>query len=264
MKEAVRLKLDRLGRATVACSFALLAGCFRVPAFNPSGAVQDHGTSQLLCEQAMGRGAGDQTFRALLEATLKTSDEEAYSFRYAIVGRPPTDMRVDILPREGAFTLGLMTVHAGHAVMLDTQTKTYRIGCDPSRLFERFFGLQGVSLELVRALIQGRVVGLECRAAQVYRTQEGRIVIVDTARHYAWEIDESTHALVAVDLLDESLAKVYVHAERQYSPDVIHMSVFKPISASAEMIIKKLAYNPTFSVDPFVVTVPSEYDDAGC
>jgi hypothetical protein len=231
--------------------------------------LQDGGQSFALCAALRGHAAPQKAFRALL-ATQLTANNEAYSFRYAVAGRGSRegseDLRVDLLPDEGAYTLGLLTVREGKALMIDSQEKRFADACDPDRLFEKFFGLKGITPDLVKALLVGQVPALTCEDIRTYRQEAGRLQFLDSRTHRVWQVEESSGALLGVEILNDTHSKVYARAQRERGAqgDVITIAIFNPLEASAEMQIRKFTINPALSEGLFNVVPPVGYTQEEC
>jgi hypothetical protein len=267
-----------VGKAAVArrriprrlCSLALMisvTGCFKLPTFAPHGVALSATDSNVLCEALPTIAKqGPHAFRALLETSLVTPDNESFSFRYAIARKQPDSLRVDLLPTEGAYTLGLLVVQNGTALVIDSQAKTYSLGCAVNDVFERFFSLQGVSPDVVQALVTGTISGVSCDAAQVYRQEGGRLLLVDARTRHAWELDEQSGKVLQIALLDSSLSRIQAKAARTYYPDaeLITVEIHKPVTARATMKVRKLMINPEISDSLFVISPPAGYEDGGC
>jgi hypothetical protein len=265
MVERAGDRIRRISSVFFALTVACVAGCARVPRFSPGGMLQDAVESGALCTAFQARVSDSGAFRALLDSSLATSDE-SYSFRYALVGRGSKDLRIDLLPREGAYTLGLLTVRGDKALMIDSQAKRYASECEPNALFERFFGLQGITPDLVRALLLGRIPALACEDVTVFRTDTGRLQFLDLRTHRVWEVDEPLGLVRGVQILNSSHSNVYAVAERVRTPggDAIAISIFKPVKASAEMQITKLILNPSLAEGLFGVMPPAGYERESC
>jgi hypothetical protein len=73
-----------------------------------------------VCQDLVKRSRAVNSLSALVEATVSRSGESA-SLRYAVLSRNPDRLRIDMLPTEGALTLGILTAREGRAVLLDAQ-----------------------------------------------------------------------------------------------------------------------------------------------
>jgi hypothetical protein len=173
---------------------------------------------------------------------------------------------VDVLPTEGAFTLGLLVAQGQDVLLIDSQTKRYSKGCRSNDLFKRFFGLEGVTPDVVRALILGHVPVLQCEKVTAYRGERDSLLLVDSSSRYVWEVEESSSKVRSVELLDSSMQRVYLRALRGYAPELgsIHIEIFSPANATADMVVRKLVYDPKLMTDPFSVQIPVGYSKEDC
>jgi hypothetical protein len=91
-------------------------------------------------------------------------------------------------------------------------------------------------------------------------------VLVDAVARQAWEVDEVSGVVQSVTLLDDSLERVQARAIRSYPPeqDKILVEIYRPVTASATMKVRKFTVNPTISDQLFQVVVPHGYEDEGC
>jgi hypothetical protein len=195
-----------------------------------------------------------------------TSDNESFSFRYAVASKQPDSLRVDLLPTEGAYTLGLLVVRNSQSLVIDSQSKTYSSGCEVNAVFEKFFSLQGVTPALIQALVTGRLSGVRCESVRAYRQGVDRLLLVDEATRHAWDIDERSGRVKQVTLLDGSQSHIQARATRSYAPEDERVSVeiHRPVTASAVMKVRKFTVNPDISDSLFQIVPPSGYDDQGC
>jgi hypothetical protein len=246
----------------VICVVVGLTGCFRAPHFTPTGVLQDEDVSRAVCHALPTIERGSlRAFRALLDTTIVTPMSESVSFRYAVVAKQPDDLRVDLLPTEGAYTLGLLVVRGSSALVIDAQQRSYSVDSDSKRLFSSFFGLEGITPEIIKALIVGELSQVMCSHVTVYRVSDERVQVVDMQRRYAWEVDVRTGRVHRVLLLDESLTKVQAEASRSFAPgeETVKISMYKPVAASATMQIRKFVLNPEISPTLFEVAPPQGY-----
>ena len=217
LKVLMKMPLARWSKMLVIA--VLVSGCFRLPTFAPQGQVLSQAESTELCEAlpTLTR-EGPYAFRALLDTTLVTTDRESFSFRYAVASKQPERLRVDLLPAEGAYTLGLLVVSNAGSLVIDSQAKTFASGCDVNAVSERFFALQGVTPDLIQALVTGRISGVRCESVQAYRLGDGHLLLVDAVTQRAWDVDERSGRVGEVTLLDTSLARIQAQAVRSYAP----------------------------------------------
>lgn len=242
-----------------------LTGCGTTPPFVPGSHVAP-ADSQALCGSLNARRERITSFRTLLNATVSVPNNEAVSFRYAVVGKGDGKLRIDVLPQEGAYTLALITVRGADALLLDTQAKRATEGCSVSEILERFLGFEGMTPAAVQALVLGQVPALECGRVAVYRPKEGRVLFVDRAARLAWEVDEASGELVQVHVLNSAGTSVTVLAKRErvHGAVAIIVDIHKPVRASAEMSVSKFSKNPEVSEELFEIPVPAGYERERC
>lgn len=264
----VRFKPERyLLLALISCG---LSACVRAPSFVP-GEPLAVSESAALCAALNSSGERVVSFRALLDASINESGSESGSFRYAIVGKDAVgkdnvNMRIDLLPREGAFTLALMTVRGDQALFLNTQDKQAVYGCSVDQALEKLIGLRGLTPAAVKALVLGRLAKLDCARVTAHRPDQERVIFLEQAAQIAWEVDAESLKLRSAYFLDQNKAKitaVAVRDERNGVP-VIEVSVYKPVAAKVEMKLVKLNKNPEVAEELFVVAVPAGYGREGC
>ena len=244
---------------------ASLTGCITAPPFAP-GRLIPPTDSAALCSSLNASREKISAFRTLLNATVSGPDNEAVSFRYAVVGKSDKKLRIDVLPQEGAYTLALITVRGTDALLLDTQAKRATEGCSVGEILERFLGFEGMTPAAVQALVLGQVPALECSRVAVYRPKEGRVLFLDRAARLAWEVDEASGELAQVHVLDSAATAVTALARRQQENGgvVIVVDIHKPVHASAEMRVTKFTKNPEVSDELFEIPVPAGYAREGC
>ena len=243
----------------------LLTGCFTAPRFSPSGILQDAAESRRRCEWAQSQSPSAESFRALLDATLVDPRGDTHSFRYAVVSRETGDLRVDLLPQEGAYTLGLLVVRGGEALCIDPNSKRFVQGCDPDQVFEKFFGLKGMTPDIVRALITARMPKISCDAVHTYENLVGSVQIVESSPPRAWTLDAVTGSVRQVAVLDERGASVLAHAEIvQGAGYSIVIKIFKPVQAHATLNVARFVRNPRIADTLFVVPIPADYERDRC
>lgn len=243
----------------ISCSF--LTGCFR-PSFQPGGMSLPPTTAQEMCSDVNKKRTATDSVRVLADATISSNSERA-SFRYVILSREPSSFRVDVLPVNGAFTLGLLVAHEGKAVWLNAQEKTYSEDTDEKKLVAEYLGLRGVSRETAVALMTGIVPKLSCPNVRVYQVPGGDRLFVDDNSHVAWRVKDTSTEVVAVQVLDDSGSAVEVEGTMS-SPQagasrMVTLDVFSPGRARVEMSLAKVVINPKLSDQLFEVRPPRDY-----
>lgn len=230
-----------------------------MPPFKPSGSIA---SDSELCGRVIAKRSNVTSLRSLVEATLRPSYSESVSFRYAIASKEPERLRIDVLPLEGAYTLGMIVVRPEGATVIDTNEQTFSEAADADELLERFLGLQGVTPAVVKALLTRDVPPLQCTDVTAYRSNDGGVTLVDARHHVAWFLDQDSKRIQAVELLDSSNEKIEARAEIQgdaLSAPEIHFSIYAPTRATAQMMVRKLTLQKEIPDALFDVAIPSGY-----
>lgn len=238
-----------------------LTGCVRAPRVELPGSRQDPEVSAQVCRVMTKDRSSSGALRAMVEATVQVGSHESVSFRYGIVHKEPSMMRIDVLPLEGAYTLGLFTLKDGTARFIDTQERTYAEESSADTLLEHFLGLRGLSPRVVLALLERQVPELACERVAVFVNQKNS-VILDPVDHLAWTVDGVSPRLESVAILDSSNEVIEARASITSSPSgypTIGIMVYAPTSASAHLLIKKMTPNPEVPDRIFEVPIPSGY-----
>jgi hypothetical protein len=240
-----------------------VSGCFS-PRFKPPGDSITGAQASALCSQARSRNAPVTSLRALVDATVSRSDESA-SFRYVIIGSGSDRFRIDMLPVEGAFTLGILVVRDGETLLLDAQEKTYTRTPNESELLEMFLGLGGITRNVIVGLVTGILPPIDCSSVRVYLRGDGALSISEGASTIVWHLRPDTFVIDGLELLDRGGRRVQISAEREAaSPEglpAVHLKIFKPLEARVEMLVKKLSIDPQLSEALFTVAVPKSYTE---
>lgn len=246
--------------AVVVSSFCV-AGCFR-PTFQPGEMPLPRTTAQEMCGDVNKKRTATESLRVLADATISSGSERA-SFRYVILSREPSSFRVDVLPINGALTLGLLVAHDGRAVWLNAQEKTYSEDKDEKKLVAEYLGLRGVSRETAVALMTGMVPKLSCPDVRVYQLAGGDRLFVDGSSHVAWRVKGTSPEIVSVQILDDSGSAVEVEGEMAApvggGARTVTLEVFSPARARIDMSLTKVVYNPNLSDQLFEVRPPGDY-----
>jgi len=240
---------------------ALSAGCFR-PAFQPSGAGLAPNLARQACEEANAKRVPLESLRVLADATI-SSDSERATFRYVVLSKEPSSFRVDVLPVNGAFTLGLLVSHNGKAFWLNAQEKTYAEDENERRLVAEYLGLRGVSRETAVALMTGTLPPLSCPDVRLYALSGGDRLLVDDRSRVAWRVRDNSAELVSVQVLDESGDSVEMEGAFSAAPsgsvESLRLEVFSPARARVDLSLTKIIRNPKLSDQLFEVKPPQGY-----
>jgi len=240
---------------------SMVSGCFR-PSFEPVGVSLPSNVSQRACVDANAKREPLDSLRALAHATI-SSDSERASFRYVVLSKEPSSFRVDVLPENGAFTLGLLVARDGKALWLDAQERVYAENSDERRLIAEYLGLRGVSREAAVALMTGSLPQLSCQHVRLYELPDGDHLFVDDNARIAWRTKGDSTDLISLQVLDEQGSSVEM--EGRFSPAQggsepgVALEVFAPARARVEISLARLTRNPKLSEHLFEVQPPHDY-----
>ncbi len=240
-----------------------MSGCF-APRFKPPGDSIPAVDASRVCSEAQSHHAPVASMRALVDATVSRSDESV-SFRYVIVGRGKDRFRIDMLPLEGAFTLGILVVRDGQTLLLDAQEKTFSKASKEAELLETFLGLEGITREVIVGLVTGVLPSIDCSSMRAYRGRDGTLSMVDRSSQVVWHVNPHTFAVNGLEILDRDGRRVQVSGERTAAPrtglSAVYLSIFKPLEARVEMLVTKLSIDPPLADSLFAVAVPPSYTE---
>jgi hypothetical protein len=236
-------------------------GCFGAPHFEPSVEPLATRNSRARCEEVMQRREPVASMKALVDAEFSRKDEGA-QFRYALVSREESSLRVDMLPPEGAVTLAILVVHDGVSTLINSQEKTYTAGFDEKQLVQKFFGLEGVSKSIVIGLLSGVVPELFCQDVVAYDEDADSVVLLDAPSHTAWHV--TPKGLVrGVEILDDRNRMVRLRAKvQEVSAEglpTIAVALYAPYEVQGLLTATKLTFNQPIKPALFNVEVPSDY-----
>jgi outer membrane lipoprotein-sorting protein len=241
---------------------ALLSGCAAARVFQPEAAELPFDEGALACENLNHQRPNITSFRSSAESTV-TAGGESISFRYVIVSREPDSLRIDLLPTEGAFTLGLLVAQGGVTRVLNAQEKTFIESRDSSALIERFLGIRGFSPALVEAVVTGIPPELDCSRVAIFRENGGGLTVLSERDRVAFTIAEDTGRLTSFEVLAADSNDVIVTGSLYYSggqgPSSMSLSIYEPHEAQGILLFKKVSLNPEISDEVFSVRVPDTY-----
>lgn len=241
---------------------ALLSGCSAARVFQPDAAELPFDEGALVCEQLNHLRPNIVSFRSSAESTV-TAGGESLSFRYVIVAREPDSLRIDLLPTEGAFTLGMLVSQGGMTRVLNAQEKTFIESGDSAALIERFLGIRGFSPALVEAVVTGIPPELDCSRIGIFRESSGQVTVLSERDRVAYTIAADTGRLKAFEVLAADSTDVLVAGTLYYSggqgPSSMSLSIFEPHEAQGILLFRKIALNAEIANDIFDVRVPETY-----
>ncbi len=237
-------------------------GCSAAHVFEPVSPPLSRADSTTLCEEMNAARPNVSSFRSLSESTVSARGE-SLSFRYAIAGRQPDSLRIDLLPNEGAFTLGMLVVHGGEVQAINVQEKTVERSPNAAAATERFLGLSGITPELVQALVTGIPPVLACNDTRAYEEGRGDVTFLDNSARVAYTVSSGTPQVKKFAILSADDNSVVAEGSLYYtssnSPASMSLMVHEPHEATGVFLFKKITLNPIIADEIFEVQVPEDY-----
>ncbi len=246
------------------CLVALMvSGCAARPPFEPETAPLVGPNAVGACETINAQRPAVTSFRSMAESTV-TSGRSSVSFRYVIVARNPDSLRIDLLPPEGAFTLGMLIAQGSDVRVINTQEKTYsRQSGDAAAALEQFLGLRGISPKVVEGLVTGVPPLFDCSQAVAFEEPNGTTIVIDERDRVAWTVSTEGARVRAFHVLERQEDSVrmegMLYYSRGQSPSSMSLSVFDPREAHGVVLFKRITLNPPIADEVFEVSVPESY-----
>jgi hypothetical protein len=200
----------------------------------------------------------------LADATISHGSENI-SFRYVVLSKEPSKFRIDVLPLQGAFTLGLLVAREDGAVWMNPQENTFVRASDERSLVGEYLGLPGVSRGTAVALMTGVLPPSVCHDVRLFEMENKDLLFVDDTYHTAWRVEGRTPKVRELQILDSDGTSVDVRARygafEGARPAVIDLDVFSPATAEVSLAIKKSVINPQLNEQLFSVEPPAGYTE---
>jgi hypothetical protein len=200
----------------------------------------------------------------LADASFQRGDEK-YSFRYVIALKEPDKLRIDILPTEGAFTLGMLVSSGTGATVIDTQNKTYSTADNVDLLVSRFLGIEGLTRSTIVGLVSGTLPPIDCSKVRVYSGNDAALVY-DEDRHTVWAVHPDSGQLSSVQVLDEEGSRVQVECSfpigESEAANLIELRVYEPVRLGGTLAITRPVVPKPMSDALFQVKIPPSYTQA--
>lgn len=238
-----------------------VAGCFR-PTFEPQGALLPPQEASVVCQKIASQGQRIESLRVLADATISHGSEKL-AFRYVVLSKELSKFRIDVLPPQGAFTLGLLVADEHGAVWMNPQEKTFVRASDERTLVGEYLGLPGISRGTAVALMSGVLPPSVCADVRLFEMQNKDLLFVDDTSHTAWRVEGRTPKLRELQILDSDGTSVDVRATYEAfisaRPSRINLDVFSPATAQVSLAIIKSVINPSLNEQLFSVEPPAGY-----
>lgn len=132
------------GIGVLRCVFIIfllsLGACAPRTAWKPLPIVSSAVEAELVLQKLARNSADLRHAKILYNARIKHGDEVT-SLRYALIFEKPQRLRVEVLPLNGFYSLGLFAVSEAGSVMLEPSEKVATLSNNPQALLARYFYL---------------------------------------------------------------------------------------------------------------------------
>ena len=178
----------------ISCCFLLgLCGCasFYYPTL-PNQVLSFDEVKQVVQELSV-KSKEVQSFKGLASVRINY-DEDSYAYRYAISAKNDKHLRIDILPKMGAFTLGILVATPNGVQFIDPNKKESYNSDEQKVLVEKALGVPLDGAELL-AYFSSRIPneslekGVKYNLISGYRDVDGSIWLVWSDKQYYWKVD---------------------------------------------------------------------------
>jgi hypothetical protein len=258
-----------LRRAKLFCVVLLLfSGCsgVRAPWVIPSGVERlSIEQSNSICIKLAAQRAEIRTIRALFNTEIIRKEERALS-RSAFAIRDWEDLRVDSLPIQGSYTLGVATFLQGRGMAMNPLEKRAVAGRSPARIFSTLWPGFELSIAELTSLVSARVAESICRNSELTSTAAG-VVLVERESGSTWQLD-SEFALRRAILQnsDSPIFPLYVEWIGDVVDPLTRFRIASKISISAPNVSSQIALdylkgsiNQAIADRVFILQVPEDY-----
>ena len=243
-----------------------LASCSQRAKQLPIGeALNESEKSKILTTLLTARDAV-QSYRALYRVVLYEGETRTI-MRYALLAEPRGNLRLDILPISGVYTLGLFTVVDGKALALDPGNKRSFRSEDSGRAIRLSTGL-GVSAPELLAIALGTLpVGVNTQSVSLEKSH-GALVLKATEGLQEWNIDPIDLHIKRVELRRREKQPPVATVEYQSFikdgginlPQTFVIS--KPRDNSrVELTLISHTLNVAIPAEKFMLVVPDDYSE---
>lgn len=197
----------------------IAGGCAGRDRARPALPQQRVGAAQaeLLIEQLKQSSAEIRTLKALIRVTIREGEERSTTLRYALTISDAGEARVEILPLQGAYTLGVVVVGESGGVFLDPAEREALVVADAGKLIRRKLRLPLGARELF-AVLAGRMPAatLDSSRLALYRDDSQFAVVEDDFAGY-WKLDNGLR-VIQQQFRDAQHSKLQLAAEYRW-PD---------------------------------------------
>lgn len=203
----------------------------------------------------------------LLTKTRVLEQESSSVIRQAFVLDHTPRTRIDILPLQGAFTLGVLVVKPGEALYLDPGRKIAVTADDAGDLLEEAFSIPVDQADIL-PLLSGRLPPsvLDDIALEVRVLDDGDLLFIRKTGDERWRVDPSSGALRAVELRGGWRGRVALDAH--YGELAPEQGIMLPhtitlnlprIARRYELSLQRAVPNAPIDEQLFAIAIPGDF-----
>lgn len=211
------------------------------------------------CKDISERSEQIKNFR-LLERVRSERNGETTVFRYAIVGNDSGDLRIELLPPTGVFTLAILSLTREGAVLLDTQERTVQRAKDERVLLQKMFGRLSITRAQLVGLLTGGVDG-DCSEMQLTKNEGGGVTIRQESAAWILDRDLRLNSFYWNDQFSSTeIASGKVSRLQEGVPAKWRVLV-NQLSLQVEGELELAKFNQPISPSLFKLAIPSDYKE---
>jgi hypothetical protein len=220
--------------------------------------------SQEICRRISAVTDEIESLRLLFEVEARRF-EEGSQFRLALVETHWDHVRVDSLPMQSSYTLGIVVSTPREAFALDVQKKEYVRSSSDRAVVERVWPGFSVSRAELLAILTGRMQSGTCRNSIVLLgKEEGEgYLLSELSSESLWEVGTDLTIRRAVIKGDRSPAfPLYVTLDRENASDPFPSSIritSPSTNVTVTLLVRRVKINEPVREETFQPVIPSDY-----
>jgi len=246
-------------RLTALISVLVLSSCSPLPRLIIPKNVAPVANQGERCMQLLAYYKNVTSFRGLIRSDLYVEDSQI-SLRYITAFKSPDKFRFELLPEIGAFTLALIVSQGGMTTAMDVQSKeVIKTHTNGDELLQKAVGLQGISIDIVRALLTGAAPVNDCSTTTIDKLTDSLEWIRSPNSPAIWEIESVSGKISRFYVLDEDRERILYEGLRSLDGDHVELKTYDPVRARAYLQFENVSINSPAKDSLFEVNIPADY-----
>jgi len=211
------------------------------------------------CLQLLANYKNVNSFRGLIRSELYV-DDSRISLRYITAFKSPDKFRFELLPEIGAFTLALIVSQGGMTTAMDVHSKeVIKTHTNGDELLQKAVGLQGISIDIVRALLTGAAPVNDCSATTIDKLTDSLEWIRTPSSTAIWEVESVSGKISRFYVLDEDRERILYEGLRSLDGDNVELKTYDPVRARVYLKFENVSINAPVKDSLFQVFIPDDY-----